>query len=417
LQDIFAPFVAPDDPANPRPQNINAHLFENERDPSKICVPCLIEDPIDHRPSKDFPNLGPTTSCIYEIYDTRIGYDNVHGRFWIASAARNHIWDPETKMPPCAAKQARRFIIAAFSKDDNPADGFPYANQVSSDLSDFPEGSVFGNFAVFTHLTTSPVMEVYDAGRFAQDGSKQRIGLYTSPDYESSRLRLVRHHGNSSTMYIVGAKNRNQLVLRGLSPSHPGQLLKGPTIKLKHSVPIADAVFRNNRIHLVGPEGTGIRYLSFPVATAPNGTIQIREGARAVNLAIDGPGVRTCLIQDPLPNKIYDWPSVEVGEGGDVIISWRASGVENGTPVSSGTRYAVWYHDEPKPRHYAVLSAGSPDNSATKLVRIDFATDWIDEADQKSVWITGVAAEPDVKDKTGKVIRSPLKVVVGLVTP
>jgi hypothetical protein len=376
----------------------------------------LIEDPIDHRTD---PKSPPTTSCIYELYDVRIGYDSVHGRFWVAAAARNHIWNPETTTPEGASKLARRFLLAAFSKDENPGDGFPYAHVVTTDYNDWPLESVFVDFAVFTHLNTSKVMEVYDAGRFTKDGWKQRLGVYTPVDYETDRLLLVRHHGASNTMYIVGAKKRNQLVLRGLSSSHQGQLLKGPTTQLKHNVPMSDAVFRSNRIHLVGQEETGIRYLSFPVATDPRGNIQIRDGQRAVDLAKDGPGVRTCLIQDPeAPREIiYDSPSLEVGEDGDVIISWRASGMNNGTPISNGTRYTVWYHDEPRPRQEAVLKAGDPGSSATKPVKIDFAKGWIDEADQKSMWIAGVASAADVKDNTGKVIRSPLKVVVGLVTP
>src|SRR4029077_16182890 len=141
---------------------------------------------------------------------------------------------------------------------------------------------------------------------------KQRLGVYTPANYETDRLLPVRHHGDSDTTYIIGAKNRNQLVLRGLSSSHKGQLLKGPTTKLKHNVPMSDAVFRSNRIHLVGQEGTGIRYLSFPVLTDPKGNIQIQEGVTAVNLGNDGPGVRTWLIQDPDAPRdtIYDFPSV-----------------------------------------------------------------------------------------------------------
>jgi hypothetical protein len=428
VQDIFAAFVAPDDPAKPRTQNLSAHLFENERDPTKICIPCLIEDPVDHRANSTLP---PTSSCISELYDVRIGYDGVHGRFWIAAAARNHIWqasngkrpdgtiNPDTSRPECISKLARRFTLAAFSKDQNPADGFPYTHEVTNDYNDWPLETVFGDFAVFTHLNTSKVMEVYDAGRFTKDGWKQRLGLYTPANYETDRLLLVRHHGDSDTMYIAGAKNRNELVLRGFSSSHKGRLLKGPTTKLKHNVPMSDAVFRSNRIHMVGQEGTGIRYLSFPVVTDPNGSIQIRQGATVVNLGNDGPGVRTCLIQDPDAPRdtVYDFPSLEVGEDGDVIVAWRVSGTKNGVPVPTGTRYTVWYHDEPKPRQYAVLQAGSPDSSATKPPTIDFEKGWIDEADQKSMWIAGVAAAADVRDKTGKIIHSPLKVVVGLVTP
>lgn len=69
------------------------------------------------------------------------------------------------------------------------------------------------------------------------------------------------------------------------------------------------------------------------------------------------------------------------------------------------------YHDEPKPRHNGVLKAGDPSSSATKPVKIDFAKDWIDEADQKSMWIAGAASEADVKDNAGKVTRRPLKMV------
>jgi hypothetical protein len=428
VQDIFAAFVAPDDPSNPRPQNLSAHLFENERDPSKICVPCLIEDPVDHRANS---TLAPSSSCISELYDIRIGYDSVHGRFWIAAAARNHIWlasngkrpdgtiNPDTSRSECISKLARRFTVAAFSKGENPADGFPYTHEVTNDYNDWPLEAVFGDFAVFTHLNTSKVVEVYDAGRFTKDGWKQRLGLYTPANYETDRLLLVRHHGDSDTMYIVGAKNRNQLVLRGLSSAHRGQLLKGATTKLKHNVPMSDGVFRSNRIHLVGQEGTGIRYLSFPVVTDPNGNIQIRAGATPVNLANDGPGVRTCLIQDPEAPRdtVYDMPSVDVGADGDVIIYWRVWGTKNGAPVPTGTRYAVWYQDEPKPRQYAVLKAGDAGSSLTKPPTIDFEKGGIDETDQKSMWIAGVVAAPDVKDKTGKIVRSPLKVVVGLVTP
>jgi hypothetical protein len=84
------------------------------------------------------------------------------------------------------------------------------------------------------------------------------------------------------------------------------------------------------------------------------------------------------------------------------IVSWRVSGTKNGTPVSNGTRYAVWYHDEPKPRQNGVLKAGDPSSSATKPVKIDFAKDWIDEGDQKSMWIAGAASEADVKGQRGK---------------
>jgi hypothetical protein len=425
---IFARFISPDDPANPRADDLNAHLFENERDPAKICVPCLIEDPVDHRKNHE---ADPTTSCICELYDLRVGYDAAHGRFWIAAAARNHIWhatfgkspdgkvNPDTARSECISKLATRFILMAFSKDDNPGDGFPYANLVANDYNDWPLAAVSGHFAIFTHLNTATAIEIYDADLFAKDGSKQKLADYTPADYETTSMQLVRQHGKLDTVYFVGAKNRNELVLRGVSAAHPGKLLHGPSVRLKHNVPLVDAVLRNNRMHLVGQEGTGIRYFSFPIVTEPDGHIQIKDGARMVNVATEGPGVRTCLIQDPFAPRetIFDSPSVEASEDGDVIIAWRVSGSNHGAVVPIGMRYCVWYHDEPKPRQYAVLRAGDANSSAIKAPRIDFARGWIDETDGKSMWIAGVASAPDVKDNTGKVIRSPLKVVVGSVTP
>jgi hypothetical protein len=344
--------------------------------------------------------------------------------FWIAAAARNLIWhqgddakNPDVSRPENISDQARRQIFLAVSKDGDPTHGFPFTSAVATDYNDWPLFEINGEVALFTHWNSGLETRVYDAGKLAS-GQKDRIGHYTSDDYGVSEYIPVRHHHTDPTkFYFVGTKgDGKKLVVNAI---YKGKLVTGPTLDLPFGAPLSDAVYRNGTLHLVGVEGKGIRYVSFPILVNENG-FTVGSTGDLGNLTDDNAksqGVVTELIIDPAaPTTLqYDVPSVEVTKFGDVIVAYRAYGSVKGKPVPEQMRYSVLYHGESKFRRNGLVKGSGNQSTMNSGFGIDFAKSALDP-DDETMWIAGVYAAPDVTAADGTVTK-PIKLVIASVKP
>jgi hypothetical protein len=446
LPTIFNPLYGPDDPAHPRPHNVNALLArvwnwrpQNPNDPRYGPIPCFVEDPFDWRGAlfagnnlyKSGPDgqpasppqlwtdqnpvqIGgqphsrylPTTSCICSLYDARIAYDEVHDVYLIGTAARNHLWNnlpgypdasattnPDETHHPAVAAQARRYLFLAVSRPGaDPTLETSYdAVPANDENADWPLLGVHGDNILVTHASGGAIF--YGPGMLAKGGIfGQHSGAWDGETMGSDAILPVREHtpvepNGRALVFFIGASrtDNTRLVVNAAFEGAPDGLIKGSaTVSLgfKGLDPTNTDAVYHDGFIHVFTSGADSALRYFAVKT---------ELVGDTSLTVQSPVSPPLTIQDPDDPKTVrlDSPGIEVTKNGDVVLSYRAAGArKNGPQVFLETRYQVLYHNESAFRDYAVLKAADPGSTVANLERIDFAKGWLDP-DGLTVWFAG----------------------------
>ncbi|HVY47029.1 MAG TPA: hypothetical protein VHB21_14175, partial [Minicystis sp.] len=250
---LFSPVWAPRDRlGRPNPHDVNLKLDLDHED-ARVCDP---EHPTE------------SVACVQEFYDTRIVYDAARKRFWIESAARNHLWrcGPKTACPDArhSPTHARRFIAVAVSRTDDPRDGF-HRYVLVDEYADWPKIGVHGRYLVLSHRM-SPNLYVFDANVLAAGNPSRgpvRLAKLDVRDYGVRYFAPVAHRGPPSDVTLVlggtGSERVRPIALVDAGAGAAPRVVAGDWVEASRRVPPLDnpAVFRADLVTATWDECAG----------------------------------------------------------------------------------------------------------------------------------------------------------------
>ena len=403
---LFSPLWAPRDKrGEPNADSVNHRLRMAPGDP----LPCDPADP-----------LGPgSPACIREFYDSRAVWDPVRRRFWIESAARNHLWFcTPSPTEPCTDRkwsktQPRRFLAVAVSRTEDPRKGW-HRYVLVDEYADWPKMAVSDRYLVLGHMT-SPHVYVFDADRLAAgnpDRGPVRLAKLGASSFPGARfIDPVNHHGPTGDVtFLVGTDGTDRLTLFGLVPveGRPA-VIAAPRLAVGHPLDtfLNNAVYRDGRMYLTRDEcapGEGcprrIRVLRVPV--------QLDKGGMALRASTDPAlGYLDAVIggrePDDPPDTVADYvkPVLDVAAGGDAVVAFARRGFRTRSPLPFELRYSVLYHGEAAPRPSVLVRRGTwaeaPDIDDNGKAGIDLAGAAIDPADDRTVWFSHAVADRSLR--------------------
>lgn len=404
---LFSPLWAPrDKQGNPNRANVNARLHYVPSDP-------LICDP-----------EAPTASraCVQEFYDTRILWDPARKRFWIESAARNHLWNCKpTSREPCTAEkwtqtQARRFIAVAVSRTEDPRKGFHRYILVEK-YSDWPKIGLQNRYLVLGHRSEAHAY-VFDADKLAAGNPGRgpvRLARLGPDAFPGARfLAPVTHESPTGNMtFLVGTDGSDRVIPFGLfdpggAAAAPPVVITGPALSIGHELRTIEgnAVHRDGRLYMTwdecAPEAERCAYRRVRVTRIPVSATGARPPAIA---ASTGAGFLSLAFggrePDDAPGDVIDYkkPALDVNRRGDVVIVYSRRGVRTRSPLFPEVRYSILYGGEAAPRPGVLLARGTtgdlPDINDNAAAGIDLAYAQVDPSDDHTVWVTHAYADQD----------------------
>ncbi|APR78353.1 Hypothetical protein A7982_03700 [Minicystis rosea] len=403
---LFSPLWLPRDHTGaPSTQNINTRLN------------FALEDPLRCDPEH------PTASnaCVQEFYDTRILWDAHRRRFWVESAARNHLWycKPGNPCGPTQSPtQARRYIAIAVSKTEDPRQGF-HRYILVNQYSDWPKIGIDERYLILGHRGTSTAY-VFDADKLAAgnpDHGPVRLAKLTARAFPGVRhLAPVTAHGpTGGVTYLLGSDGSDSIRVFGLwspDPNRPARpkVLIGPKIDIDQKLGTIEgnAVYRNGMLHWTRDqwapdhekEYRQVRVTRMPLRLAP------AEGERPPHIWATNDarfGFLDVVIgereRDDGPGEIMDYekPALDVNDVGDIVVVYSRKSYRARVAVPPEMRYSIIYHGELRARPGVLVRRGTtsqvPDINDNAKAGIDLAFAQVDPSDDHTVWITHAVAD------------------------
>lgn len=407
---LFSPLWAPRDrKGQPNAANVNTRLRFAQGDP----LACNPEDPMKHR------------ACVREFYDSRVLYDPVRKRFWVESAARNHLWFcKKSDKEPCNKEehtqtQARRYIAVAVSRTEDPRQGF-HRYILVDEYADWPKMALHDRYLVLGHRATTNVY-VFDADKLAAgnpDGGPVRVAKLNASSFPGVKwLVPVDHKSPAGPMtYLLGTSGTEKVVPFALMNPDPNRaappvVIKGPSVSIGEEISIPDnnAVWNNGMLHVAWDpckarsgacQYREVHMLRLPLQPQP-GKPDIWAGddpARGfLRLAIGG------REPDDGPDDVLDYekPVLDVNRRGDVVIAYARKGYQTRAEVLPEVRYSILYAGESKARPGVLVRKGTwpglPDIDDNVHAGIDLAGAQTDPVDGITVWFSHAYAEKNVR--------------------
>lgn len=402
---LFGPLWAPrPHRGGPNPDSINHRLH---------FVP---GDPLTCDPMK--PRAG--NACVQEFYDTRVLWDPQRRRFWVESAARNHLWAcTPTAQKPCtepkeSTSQHRRFIAVAVSLTEDPRDGF-HRYVLVDEYADWPKIGIHDRYLILNHRGDSHLY-VFDADKLAAGNPDRGPVLLATLDARSFPgarfLAPVTHHGPSDgATYLLGSNGSRKVIPFALvnpdpSRAMPPRIVAGPAVTLGENVVTLEnnAVFRDGKLHFTFDE-----WVPGALAHEPYRRVRVvrlpvqRDGARVWSSDDPARGYLDVAIggrePDDAPGDVieYEKPALDVNARGDMVIVYSRRGYRTRGELPPEVRYSIFYGGEPRPRPGVLLRRGStmglPDIDTPEAgIDLSFAQT---DPDDATVWITHAYAARD----------------------
>jgi hypothetical protein len=410
---LFSPLWAPlDKRGAPNRASVNKRLRFAAGDP----LGCDPEDPLGKR----------SPACVREFYDSRVLWDPAHKRFWIESAARNHLWFcTRSSTEPCtdpkwSPTQPRRFIAVAVSRTEDPRKGW-HRYVLVDEYADWPKMAIHERYLVLGHRG-SPNVYVFDADKLAAgnpDKGPVRLARYDAASFPGARfIDPVNHHGpTGGATFLFGTDGSDRVTVFGLvspdpSRAAPPVLVAGPRISVGAKLETFDnnAVYRDGKLYVTWDECTPgydecgprrIRVLRLPVLLG-------RASGKAVLTASTDPSQGYLDLAfggrepDDAPGDVADYvkPVLDVTAAGDVVVGFARRGFRTRAPVPFELRYAILYHGEAAPRPSVLVRRGTwaeaPDIDDNGKAGIDLAGAQTDPDDQR-VWISHAVSDGATK--------------------
>lgn len=393
-------------PHVPAAQNINQRLDFTTQDP----LPCDAGAPTR------------SNSCVQEFYDTRIMWDPQRRRFWIESAARNHLWFCKSGEACDGAKQtrtqARRYIAVAVSRTDDPRQGF-YRYILVNQYSDWPKMAINDRYLILGHRASNTI-HVFDADKLAAGNPDQgpvKLAKLTSKHFPGVKyIAPVTHHGApSGVTYLLGSDGSEDVRVFALVNPDPNRaarpvVLAGPSVDLGTRLGTLEgnAIYRNGFLYFTWDqwapghekEYRQIRLVRLPVR--PNGArpTAIWSAADAryeyLNTVIGG------REPDEPPGDVmnYEKPALDVNASGAAVVVYSRKAYRARVDVPPEVRYAILYHGEAQARPGVLLRRGTtsevPDIDNNVKAGIDLAFAQVDP-DERTVWVSHAWADARVR--------------------
>jgi hypothetical protein len=402
---LFSPLWSPLDKRGGRNRtNLNSRLRFTADDE----IPCDENAPFSSK------------SCVQEFYDTRIQWDPVRRRFWVESAARNHLWacgpagpntggahedDDEGETPGVATigsvgakplneiggdpdcadgkhsvTQARRFIVVAVSVSDDPRKGW-HRYALTDEYSDWPKMAVNERYLLLGYRS-SPNVFVFDADRLAAgnpDHGPVRVATVNARALGGpiKVLTLVTHHGPTGGFTFLVGSDGGEVVtpvaLYNPDPSRaaPPVLVRGPGVDVGSRFGSFEdnPIYRDGQLYLATDECANGAAKCPPWRSARVTRLPVRaEGGRAPRVwsaADPSAGFLSVLLSghepyEPATDLVsYEKPAVDVNARGDMVIVFARRGHRTMVPLPSEVRYTIVYHGEQRPRPSVLLKRGT----------------------------------------------------------
>jgi hypothetical protein len=407
---LFAPLWAPlDRKGAPNAANVNTRLRFDAADP----LACDPNDPLKSR------------ACIREFYDTRVLWDAQRKRFWIESAARNHLWfcTPSPKEPCTDEKftktQARRFIAVAVSRTEDPRQGF-HRYILVDEYADWPKIALHDRYLLLGHRGNANVY-VFDADKLAAgnpDRGPVRVAKLDASSFGGTRFVVpVDHFGPSpGVTYLLGTNGSDRVTPFALVNPDPNRaarpvVVAGPSVSIgeRFGAPDNNLVWRNGQLHFTwdqcAPGGDGcaprrVRIVRMPLRRAEGKMELLASNDPAqgfLSLTIGG------REPDDAPSDVLDYekPALSVNGRGDIVVVYARKGHQTAAEVAPELRYSILYAGEAKPRPGVLLRRGTwaqvPDVDDNVKAGIDLAAAVVDPADDTTVWVSHAASDQSLR--------------------
>jgi hypothetical protein len=400
---LFEPVWAPrPHRGGPNPDSINHRLAFATGEP-------LACDPMS-------PMVG--TACVQEFYDTRVQWDPQRRRFWVESAARNHLWIcvPSAHQSCADTKfsqtQSRRYIAIAVSRTEDPRDGF-HRYILVNEYSDWPKIAVHDRYLILNHRGASHLY-VFDADKLAAGNPDKGPVLLANLDARSfpgaKYLDPVTHHGpTGGATYLLGSNGTNQVIPFALvnpdpARAMPPRILAGPPITLGAKLGTLEnnAVFRDGKLYFTFAEWVPTTTSHEPFRRVHVFRAPVRPAGDRL-WATDDPaqgyldGIIGGREPDDAPDDVVDYakPALDVDGRGNVVVVYSRKGYRTRTDLPPEVRYSILYNGESKARPGVLVRRGSamglPDIDAAGIDLAFAQTD----PDDATVWITHAYAAKD----------------------
>lgn len=402
---LFLPlWAARDHQGQPNPANINQRLRFQPGEP----LAC------DH----ESPTAG--NACVQEFYDTRILWDGRLRRFWVESAARNHLWFCDDKGPCDGPKQtrtqARRYIAVAVSKTEDPRRGF-HTYILVDEYADWPKIGLHERYLLLGHRS-APTVYVFDADKLAAgnpDRGPVRLAKLDLRHFQGVKhIAEVNHHGpTNGVTYLLGSDGGDTVTPFALVNPDPGRaarpvLVPGPrtSIGTKFGTLEGNAVYRDGALFWGFDQwapGHAKEYRQLRLFRMPTRLGATPRGPRLWASAEPAHGFSDVVVggrePDDGPDDVLDYekPALDVNGQGDVVVVYARKGFRTKVEVPPEVRYSILYHGEPKARPGLLIRKGStmalPDINDNGKSGIDLAYAQVDPADDRTVWVTHAFAD------------------------
>lgn len=396
---IFAPlWHARDSRGMPNAASINHRLQFAPGEP-EICDP--------EQPTR-------SNACVQEFYDTRIMWDDLRKRFWIESAARNHLWrcppgDPCDKEKQ-SRTQARRYIAVAVSRTEDPRQGF-HRYILVNEYADWPKIAVNERYLILAHRT-SPHVYVFDADRLAAgnpDHGQVQVAHLDARSFPGARFisTVTHHHAPPGVTFLLGTGGDDQVVPFVLYNPDPQRatrpvVIAGPHVSVGARVgPLGvNPAYRRGFLYWAWDAwaaGHTKEYRDLRIVSLP---VRVTHAKPHKVWAASDPqaGYRNVVVggrePDDAPGDLVDYqmPAMDVNANGDVVVVYSRRGYQTRRPLAPEVRYSILYHGETKARPGVLLRSGSwsgvPDINDNPKAGIDFAYAQVDPTDDLTVWVT-----------------------------
>jgi len=211
FRDLFAPLILDKDSTGAA--NADSINLQAPQTP----ITCDIHD-IDKCPG----------SCVNEIYDARARFvrdGSGSGRWWIEVQGRNKMYTTDV-FSGCTANgiqpdAARRYLMVAVSKTENPNDGF-HEYVVVRDYADFPLFSVNNGRLLLAHFKDSKKLYVFDSDKLAAGTDIDPfLGQYDDATFaDSSRTTpITQYSGDDGASYVLGENGNDLHVYAFIDPT------------------------------------------------------------------------------------------------------------------------------------------------------------------------------------------------------
>jgi len=398
--------------------------------------------------------------CISEAYDTRVIYDESRHRFWIESAVRHRLFFCPPEGPPftglsigCSTvdpssgcliadpggdskgqrchhdwdtKWLHRFVAVAVTRVDKDGNEDlskpPFVYGLWEDNADWPLMSLHNSYLILSHLDRKapgpPPVAVFDADRLANphlgdDGSALKIkplAEFQGNDFTVQQagntfppdtvLYPVNMHGSMGRVHLLVGFSGDSLLFLGITspednPSGVPKILKGSTVPLGplHVTPTDNPEYRDGMVYLAF-NGCKEADNEHPCALARVLRVPVTLQDDRVLASTDPTlGFLDCDFEGD--DASLGKPMMIANKNGDMVVAFERFSMSR--RISTGLRFAVWYHDHGRISDGAWVKEGDALNASVTTAPgtdgLDLGSLVLDPEDAQTVWISNAFSD------------------------